>query len=488
MSAIKKNLLYFGAIIVLVLAVVAFVFIPALGGSAKGKTISFGKWNGKPVEYVQDSYIIRQMQALTEQVQQQGQELDQYTYYQIMQSAFRAAIVRLAILDSIKTAGYAVPESVVNKRLVNYYIDESGRYSQKRFNETPETTRAKYRNQLTEDLNAQRFAEDMLGSQGGHFGLKTSSKEIDLIKSMASPERSFEYVSFSIENFPQTEVAAWGKVNSELFVKHNLSVITAETEAIVKKAGSAIKNGEVSFEDAVTTWSTRNGTDAEGNLQSSYRKDLNNLLADAKDLETVLALGVGETSGIIKIGSSFALIRCNGNTVEPDFSNATVLAAATSYMKNNEKGKIEDYFMNLASVFVENARKEGFDIACSTAELDKKTTSPFGLNYGNKEIMSEVPSASITEFAGAEKNEKFLLTAFGLEAGSISEPVLIGSNFIILKLLEEKAADPQMQEMMPMFYNYYASSWAESTLSAAFLSDKKLEDNFMKTYLEHFLN
>lgn len=307
MAALKKNLLYFGAIIVLVLAVIAFVFIPALGGSAKGKTVAFGKWNGTPIEYVQDSYLLRQMQAITEQVQQEGQEINQFTSYQIMQSAFRSAVVRMAILDSLKTAGYAIPESVVNANLVNYYTDASGRFSQKRFNETPETTRSKHRSQLTEDLNAQRYIEDMLGSQSGLFGLKTSSKEINLIKSMASPERSFDYVAFSVADFPMTEVAAWGATNANLFVKHDISLITVETEAVAKKAANAIKNGEVSFEDAVTTWSTRTGTDAAGKLQNSYRTDLNNLFTDAKDLETVLALKAGETSSIIKTGSSLTL-------------------------------------------------------------------------------------------------------------------------------------------------------------------------------------
>lgn len=481
-------MLYFGAIIVLVLAVIAFVFIPALGGSSAGKTISFGKWNGTPIEYVQDSYLIRQMQALTEQVQEQGQEVSQFTYYQIMQSAFRSAVVRLAILDSLKTAGYAVPESVVNKNLLQYYMDETGRFSQKRFNETPETTRTKYRNQLTEDLNAQRYAEDMLGSQSGLFGLKTSSNEIDLIKSMASPERSFEYVSFSVAEYPEAELAVWGKKNSSLFVKHNLSLISVDTEAVAKKAAGAVKNGEVTFEDAVTTWSNRTGTDAAGKLQNSYRNDLNYLFTDAKDLETVLALTVGEISPIVKTGNTFAIVRCDADTVEPDFSDPTILSAVSSYMKTNEKGTIEDYFMSEAAAFAASAREDGFDTAITVAGLSKNSTPSFSINYGNTDIMAPVPGDSNAELAGAEKNEKFFKTAFGLASGAISEPVLVGSNFLILKLLEEKAADPQMQEMVPMFYNYYSSSWAQNTLSAAFLADKKFEDNFMNTYLEYFLN
>ncbi|HPX48673.1 MAG TPA: hypothetical protein PK408_10775, partial [Treponemataceae bacterium] len=59
---------------------------------------------------------------------------------------------------------------------------------------------------------------------------------------------------------------------------------------------------------------------------------------------------------------------------------------------------------------------------------------------------------------------------------------------IVLQLLEEKAADQQTLEMMPLFYNYYANSWSQDALSSAFLESDKLEDNFMQTYLKYFLN
>ena len=45
-----------------------------------------------------------------------------------------------------------------------------------------------------------------------------------------------------------------------------------------------------------------------------------------------------------------------------------------------------------------------------------------------------------------------------------------------------------MLEMVPLFYNYYATNWAQETLSNMVLADKRFKDDFMTTYLEYFLN
>lgn len=484
----KKNMLWFGAIFIFVLSAITFVAIPTAGGSAQSTTPVFGKWNGTPIEYVQDSYFIRQIQALSEQMQSQGQEINQYNYYQVMQSAFNSSAIRLGILEELKAAGYKVPQTLVNKNLVQYYQDENGKYSAKLYSETPETTRESRRSVMAEELTAQRYTEDFFGTRSGVYGLKTSSKETELVKTMSSPERSFAYASFATSSYPATETVAWGQANPDLFVKHSLSLITVDTEAAAKKVAASLSKNEITFEDAVTTYSTRTGTDAAGKLTDSYRKDLNTLFTDAKDLETILALQSSAISTIVKAGDAFAIVRCDAAPANPDFTDASVIAAVSSYMNTNERGKIEDYFMNKAKQFSALASAKGFDAACSESGIEKKTTTAFGINYGNANIMTPVPVETSTELATAVKSETFFEKAFKLKSGEVSEPILLGTNVVVLQVAEEKAADPQIIEMVPLFYNYYASSWAQGSLSSAFLKSEKLEDNFMATYLKYFLN
>lgn len=482
-------MLYGGAVVILLLSVVTFVAIPSVGGAgAGGKTIVFGKWNGTPIEYAQDSYFIRQMQSISEQMKSQGQEINQYSYYSIMQSAFNSTVIRLAILDELKAAGYKVPQASIDQALLPYYQDSNGRYSAKLYNETPEITRAGRRATVTEDLTAQRFVDDVFGDMNGNFGLKTATGETELIKKMSGPERSFRYVAFSTSSYPESEAIAWGKEHSDLFVKHDLSMITADTEAAAKKVAAALAKNEISFEDAVTTYSTRVGTDAAGKLSKSFRSDLNALFTDAKDLETVTTLVAGSVSPVIKADKNWAVLRCDAEPTAPDFTDPKVIAAVTSYINENERGRVEDYFVAKAKDFSVQANRDGLDSACKAFGVEKKTTAAFPVNFGNVNILAPVPTDTATELTGAQNSELFFKTAFSLKASEVSEPVLLGSNVVVLQLDEEQAADPQITGMIPQFYQYYAGSWAQQTLTADFLKSPKLENSFLSTYLKYFLN
>jgi hypothetical protein len=483
----KKNVLWFGAVFILVLSVITFVFIPTSRGSAS-QTPVFGKWDGTPIEYAQDSYFVRQIQNISRQMQSQGQQIDQYNYFQVLQSAFNSAVIRLGMLEELKKAGYKVPDSLVNKNLVSYYLDENGKYSAKLFADTPETTRASRRATLAEELTAQRYTDDYYGSSSGLFGLKNSSKETDLIKTMSSPERSFTYVGFDTSKYPESEIVAWGKDNPAQFVKHSLSLVTLATEEEAKKVAAKITKGTITFDEAVTTYSTRTGTDTAGKLTDSFRNSVNTLFADAKDLETVLALQPSAVGPVVKAGSSWAIVRCDAAPVDPDFADSSVIAAVTSWMNANERGKIEDYFMAKAREFASLAKASGFDAACAANGVEKKTTTAFALNYGSSTILRQVPVSENPALASADKNETFLKAAFALPAGDVSEPVLLGTNVVVLQLLEDKAADASILELIPMYFNYYSSSWSQGSVSETFLSSKKLENNFMETYIKNFLN
>lgn len=488
MSVLKRNMLWFGAVFILILSAITFVFIPAMSKTGQNKTLVFGKWNDKPIEYVQDSFFMRQIQTIAQQMESQGQEVNQFSNFQIMQTAFKATLVRFAILDELSIAGYKIPQKRVDKNLIPYYQDKSGKYSAKLYNDTPESTRSQTRAILTDELTARRYIDDVFGTQTGAYGLKTSSKETELLKTMASTERSFAYVSFSTSAYPEDEVIAYGQANPALFVKHDLSIITVGDEATAKKVASILAKKTIPFDEAVTTYSTRTGAEADGKLTASYRNDLNKLFADAKDLETVLALQSEAISTIVKADKEFAIVRCNAAPAEPVFNNASVIAAVTSYMNSNERGKIEDYFVAKAKVFTESAKAKSFDAACKEIGVQKKSTTAFGINYGNSSIMAPMPVEANTELTDAVKSETFYKTAFSLKASEVSEPILLGANVLVMQMTEEKAADAQTLEMIPLFYNYYLQSWSQKSLSEAFTTNKKAEDHFFETYLKNFLN
>ncbi|ULQ60476.1 SurA N-terminal domain-containing protein [Brucepastera parasyntrophica] len=486
--AIKKTLIFAGAVLVLVLAVISFVFIPAFGGASSQKAITFGKWNGKPVEFVQDSFFVRQIQEMSNRWQNSGQELNQFAYYQIMQTSFRSAVIRLAILEEVEKAGYTVPKSQVDKNLVQYYLDENGKYSSRIFNATPEVTRSSRRAVMTEEMTALRYVEDVFGSENNMYGLKTSGKETDLLKMMYGPERSFNYVSFDVSAYPEAEIILYGQNNSELFEKFDLSIITVDSESEAKKIAAKIAKDEISFDDAVSLYSTNSSSDPSGKLGNSFRSNLNSLFVDAKNLDTVLNLGISEISPVIKTDMEYAIVRNNAERVLPDFESNEVISAVAEYMKSFERGLIEDYFVEKASGFVQNAVSYGFDRACQMDNLSKKTTSAFSINYGNNELLTQIPVSSNPELNAAVNNVSFFRTAFSLSSGEISEPVLLGNNVLVLHIAEEIAADTQILEMLPSSYRYYVSNWEEEVLTESIMTSKNLEDNFWDTYYTYFMN
>ena len=449
----RNNVLWIGAVFILILSVVTFVYVPTSRRTFGGHSnITFGEWNGKPIEYVQDSFFVRQIQAISAQMEQQGQQVNQFSNFQIMKQAFDSTVIRYAILDDLKKVGYKVPESFVNKALVSYYLDENGKYSNKIFNDTPETTRALHRTSTSEEMTVTRYIEDMFGDRSGVYGLKAGAKEIDLIKTMSGPQRSFDYVSFSTDGYPITEVVAYGQANAGLFAKHDLSVITVDTEAAAKKVADSLAKKTITFDDAITTYSTK-----------------------------------GDVSPIVKAGKEFVIARCNAAPVEADFTNQDVIASVTTYMTIHEKGKIEDYFVAKAKEFATVARTSGLPAASKAAGLEVKTTVPFGINYGNVNILSPIPVQANPELTAAAKSETFFKTAFALAPDAISDPIILGNDVVVLKVKEEKAADTQINEMLPLFYNYYAGSWSQETFAVTILKDKRLKDEFMDTYLKYFL-
>ncbi len=489
MQLFNRNMfISIGAIIILALAIVAFVFIPALGQSQGGDTLVFGKWNGIPVEYTQDSFLVRQFTAAMESYKQQNGETDQYTYYSAMQNAYSSAIIRLGIFDELKQAGYTVPVSMINEALIGFYTDSSGRYSNKVYSETSELVRATQRRSVTEELTVLRYVSDVLGSQSGLYGFKTSSKEMEHLKTMAKTERSFTYVAFPVSDYPDFEVIAFAKEKPELFLSHNLSVITFDTEETAKRVAASVLKNEVTFDDALAAYSTRVGTDGSGRLQAALRADINTLFADAEDLETVLALTTGQISKIVKAGENYAIVRCDGEAVNPDLSSPEMLSKIREWINANEKGRVEDYIVAKARTFAEQATADGLTRAARDNGLTSKTTVPFALNVASSPLLTALSAEDQPELAEAANSEAFFRTAFTLKTGQVSEPILLGSNVLVLSLNEEKTADPQMTETLPMMFNYYANSWKNSQLSDHFLSSSKHENNFFSTYMANFLN
>ena len=97
-SSAKKILINVGSILILVLAAISFIFIPAMVQSAGNEIPPFGYYDKKPIEYKQGSYFTNLVQMYSDQV---GSANVQNAYFDIFNSAFTGSVLNIAFSSAL---------------------------------------------------------------------------------------------------------------------------------------------------------------------------------------------------------------------------------------------------------------------------------------------------------------------------------------------------------------------------------------------------
>ncbi|MGP1576568.1 MAG: peptidylprolyl isomerase [Treponema sp.] len=470
MEGMKRNTATIGGIIILVLSIITFVFIPAVGGQERGSSKAvIGKWKNKALENTPEGLFMQQYRQLYHTAEKQGyltsenKFQQEFMNYRLRDASFNTAMVDLALQEEVLDAGFHLPNEAINKALIPFYSDASGAYSSKIYEQTSEQEKLSHRRSVVHYLTAQRYIEDMFGTYSKLFGLKTSAAETAFINKMAEKQRKFDYVVFEETLFPQEKIQAYGKEHAELFSEHHLQLITFGAEDEANKVLQSIQKEELSFDDAVTANSTKQGTDSSGTMLSPYRTTVNQTFPEAAALETVLALGAGQMSGVIKTASGYAIVKCLEPVTAADFENEETRDRVFNYMKTNERGMIEDYLEETAKMFAKDVKNSSVENAfadiAETNGLVVQTSNPLAINYGNTDILPQLSSQSDTSIASGIRNESFFKTIFSLKESDISEPVLLGSQVLVFKLAEEVSPTEDEKEKPGTSYGQLASFW-----------------------------
>lgn len=461
----KKITVSIGSVVILVLAVIAFVLAPMITDRNSASPLVLGKWGRIHIDNGPSSPFINQYRFLhnyadSQKMIPENPQSREFFEHQILDISLKGAIIQTAMEDEVSRAGYKVPAFKVNKELINYYLDETGAYSNLKYNETPETQKVEYRKAIEKELTINRYIEDVFGS-GKNYGLKTSSKETEFVSQMTKKERSFQFVTFDSTMYPLVEIKKYGEEHSELFTAYNFSMLTYNTEEEAKKTLASLKKEEVKFDDAVILNTSKTLTDETGKLTANYRTDINRYFPDNENLKLILELKPQELSSVVRLHNGmFAIVRCDADPLPPDFSSETLLDSIRTYINKNEKGLIEDYLIESAKKFAETATTQPFDKAVENFtdfHLNLETTNSFSINYGNASILQPLPSNMFIN--SVKENEVFFKKAFSLKADEISEPILAGSNVVVLKLNEEKDADQYTLDNTKTGYENQAGSW-----------------------------
>ena len=407
------------------------------GGSGGPGNIVFGTYEGHDIVLLPGKLFRRGTRQACQPGEKPGPAgYARYGSQMVWYQAFINTAEHVAILLQAEKAGASVSEDAVDKALLSFpgYMDDSGRFSETRYASTSAADRDATRKLTRESLLTNIFASDIIN------GVKAGTQETDFVKSMASTERSFTFVSLPFSSFPNEAVRAYADANKARFLHIKLSRIlikSGETQAteIRKK----ILDKTSTFDELAKTYSKDEYADKGGDMGWRYAYDVEADFDAKETAQKVLTLKAGELSDVLKGTFGWLIYRCDSEAIAPDFSNATVLEDVKSYLNRYEKGKVEDYFNGKAAQLATRAAAVGFDKAAQEAGLKVASTELFPVNLGNVFSFAPLRAVPDTETpTNAVYNEDFFIKAFSLAKDKVSAPIVLDDRVLVMKLKEER--------------------------------------------------
>lgn len=483
----ERPFVFIGTVAILVLVVVAFVFLPAVvPGRGGGSELVFGSYDGIPVRYAANNYFFQQVQYSMEYYRRMtGSEISSgIELSQVWRNAFEETVLNTAILKFAGDSGYTPPKELVDRQIASLPdFQENGAFSFARYRMLSGSDRMNLWDRTRDSMMAGHYAVDLMW-------LAVPQGETDFLKSMAEPARTFKMVSFSLYDYPDSEVSAFVAENPGLFRVIQLSRITvnsSEREAL--QILSSINDGTMSFEDAVSAHSQDGLAGQGGNMGQRMAYEFLGEIPDADAREQVFSLARGAYSEVVSVPSGWVIYRCDEEARPVDVSDASLNSKIKNYLMQSQRGRIEDWYRGQAESFAELVRADGFESAAQSRGLSASTFGPLPLNYGQYGGQNNIfgaaallPSSASNELVYAEANELFWTEAFSTPVNTPSGPIVLGFNVIVLYPESETPAEESVLESITYMYEDQSRNFIQQDLRMQILSSPRFRDQFDATF------
>ncbi len=489
-SSKRSPFVIIGTIIILVIVVIAFVFVPVIEAavaSSSEPSFTFGSYDGEDITLAYGNYFAEQVSAIQQSVPS-DQMNNIFAGLQIYRQAFDNTVIHTAKMKEMKKAGFIIPNNVVDKQVIALPIyQEDGVFSSALYNAVPSDRRMAIWNSIKDQMISGTY-DQFMGN------LLVSSQELEFINTMNSAVRTFEMASMPLSAYPDTEVRAFAESNPDLFKQIHLSVITVSSgEREANNLLASIKNGSSSFEDTARNSSTGSYAETGGDMGLKIAYELNAEIPE-EGRQIVFSLASGELSPVIKVPNGWAFYRMEETAQNIDLFNIANLEKVRTYIRGYERGRMENWLIERAGAFITAANTDGFSAAASAFAYEGFKTNTFGplpLNYGDSDIFTKVTSSGASELASAASDINFWTHAFKTPVNTVSEPIIVGDNVIILYPTSEAAGTETSEtgetggtsSFLDMYYPYWMSVCVNQNFANQILQSDALVDNFTNTYL-----
>jgi len=487
--------IYIGSVVILVLVVVTFLGGDLLSGGrfgGSGSDLTFGYYDKTPISYIPGNFLARNYNSIYSYYQSMGVDVsDIWTSAQLWRLAFEGALTHTAILDIMKRSGYSVPDRFVDREVAKLaQFQDSGRFSEVLFRATPESTRASLWRQEQESLIKNMFIDE-------YFNILHPKGEAAFIAKMATPLRVYEMVSFSINDYPDSEYLSFARSNSTLFNSIHLSKITiSSSEREARRVLSSIMDGTTTFENAARNQSSDNIYAATGgDMGNKFYYELENDIPNVSDRNAVFSLRAGEFSDIIAVSGGWSFFRIENAVKTADFNDDTVMDRVRLYVRGNERGRMDDWTIARARVFIAEAEVSGFEETAEAWELERDVFGPLAINYGDTDIFTSLNSFNVhnidnDQFASLSRNENFWRTVLSTPHNKFSEPFVSGSNVLLFIPTEETETDEAfIENLETMFSSWWLAYVSEQIIQQYFVNSERASDSsmFWDAFFQYFL-
>jgi len=467
--------------IILVVIVVTFIGAPVVSKVSEQSAIPFGSYDGVPIEFIQGNMFAQQVEQLNrfyEQFNQGGSNIELQRQL-VWRQAFEQTAVQIGLKREADRAGIVVTDGQVDKQLVRHaaYLKD-GKFSEELYRNTPSAERFKYRQETKTELLVQQYAVDHTN------GPLVSSATKDFIAGLAYPQKKFSFVTFTDADYPAAQVADYAAKNAALFRSIDLSRITVtSSEADANKVREEAVKGEKAFSDLAKTYSKDGLATSGGAMNVRYYYELKSEIAKVEDLDKVFALAKGGISAVVKGEKSWTIYKVNAPATAADLTTAETLAVVRAYIARNDRGLMEDNLEAQAKAFGDGAKGD-FAAAAKKAGKTVGSTEWVALNFGNHELFPSVTKASQDQtFQGLASNVDFFKTAFRLEKGQISGPILASPAVLVVKVDDVKLAPAATDTPVTVgAVESTVTSERGNQLQKQILSSPKFKDSFQSEF------
>jgi hypothetical protein len=484
--------IYIGSVVILVLVTVTFIggdFLSGGGFGGGGGDLTFGYYDRAPISYVPGNVFVQNLENITRTYQAQGIDISDFRISaQIWRQAFERAVTHTAVLQIMARSNYSVPERLVDREVARLpMFQEGGRFSPALYRQMSESTRLSLWRHEQEKLTMMMYFSDFAG-------LLVSGGEADFIARMSSPLKSFDMVSFRVDNYPDSEYLSYAMDNMNLFNSIHMSRITLGSgERDAARILASVRDGTITFEDAARNHSQDVFAERGGDMGSRMFYELDREILNPADRQAVYGLRRGEYSNVIMTTDGWAFFRVENELTPPDFEDEIVMDRVRSYVRNFQRGRMEDWAITRAREFIADVRESDFLNAARWSNLERRSFGPLPVNFGSVDFFTTLDSFTISGFSSQElrtlaRNENFWRVLFSTQLLMPSEPLVHGNNVFVFYLTEETEADESSIEALKATYSaWWLDFITEQALQQYFLSSPKMEDRFWEVYFRSIM-